>query len=73
MPLKHFVDVTVAVRVMGPVHGLIFLAYAWTAVQTVSGGGWTGAEAARLLVGALMPVGGFFNLKFLSRKTAALA
>ncbi len=72
-PLKRFAGVSNAVHVMGPVHGLVFVAYAWTAIQTVSGGGWTAAEATRLLLGAIVPFGGFFNLGFLSRKAAALA
>lgn len=72
VPLKHWAGYANAVHVMGPVHGLAFLAYAWIAVQTVAGGGWGGADAARLLVGALVPFGGFLNLPFLSRRAARL-
>lgn len=72
VPLKHLAGYADAVHVMGPVHGLVFLAFVWTAVQTVAGGGWSVAEAVRLFVGAVVPFGGFFNLPFLARKGAAL-
>ena len=70
VPLKHLAGQPLGVRVMGPVHGLVFLAYLWTAVQTVSGGGWSGRDIARLLVGGLVPFGGFLNMPLLRRKTA---
>lgn len=72
VPIKHFTGYADAVHLMGPVHGLAFLAYGWIALQSVAGGGWSRAEATRLFAGALVPFGGFFNLPFLSRKVAAL-
>ena len=70
VPLKHLAGYPVAVRVMGPVHGLAFLTYVWIAVQTVAGGGWRRTDAIRLFVGALVPFGGFLNLAFLARRVA---
>ena len=72
VPLKHWAGYANAVHVVGPVHGLAFLAYTWLAVQTVAGGGWSGVDATRLLVGALVPFGGFLPLPFLSRRAARL-
>lgn len=72
VPLKHIAGDPLAVRVMGPIHGLAFLTYVWTAVQTVAGGGWSRADAFRLFVGAFVPFGGFFNLPFLQRRAALL-
>lgn len=73
VPLKHLAGQPVGVRVMGPVHGLMFLTYLWTAVQTVAGGGWTGREIARLLIGGLVPLGTFLNIPLLRRKTGKTA
>lgn len=73
VPLKHLAGYAIATRVMGPIHGIAFVAYAWTAIQTIAGGGWSAAETMRLLVGAVVPFGGFFNLRLLARKAAALA
>ncbi len=72
VPLKHLAGHGEAVRVMRSLHGLTFLTYLWIAVQTLAGGGWSRADAARLIVGALLPFGGFFNLQFLSRRAARL-
>lgn len=72
VPLKHIAGYPIGVRIMGPVHGLAFLAYTWMAVQTVAGGDWTPTEKVRLFVGAFVPFGGFFNLPFLARKVAQL-
>jgi integral membrane protein len=46
VPLKHLAGWSAGVAVIGPLHGLIFLFYLWTALQTVSGGGWAGREIA---------------------------
>ena len=72
VPLKHLGGWPMAVHVMGPVHGLAFLAYAWTALQTVAGADWSRGEVVRLFVAAFVPFGGFLNLPFLARKIAAL-
>lgn len=68
VPLKYLVGQPLGVKVMGPVHGLMFLAYLWTVAQTVSGGGWSGRDIARLLIGAVVPFGGFLNITLLQRK-----
>lgn len=72
VPLKHIAGWNVAVHVMGPVHGLAFLAYCWVAIQAIAEGGWSRAEAVRLLATAFVPFAGFANLRFIARKSAAL-
>lgn len=72
VPLKHLGGWAPGVTVMGPVHGLAFVAFLWTATQTVAGGGWSRAEMLRLFALACLPFGGFLNLGLLSRKAAAL-
>lgn len=73
VPLKHLAGWKTASSIMGPVHGLAFLAYVWTIIETVSGGGWSRREAARLAVVAFVPFGGFTNGAVLRRKAASLA
>jgi integral membrane protein len=55
---------------MGPVHGLAFVAYMWTLIATVTGGGWSRGEIIRLTVAAFIPFGGFANMAMLRRKQA---
>lgn len=73
VPLKHLGHYDVAVRVMGPVHGLAFLAYVWTVLQTVTGGGWSSRAIARLFLTAFIPFAGFTTPAFLRPRLEALA
>ena len=72
VPLKHFGDYDLAVRFMGPVHGLAFVTYVWLVVQTVAGSGWRRGEIARLLLVAVIPFGGFLNVGVIQRWMAQL-
>jgi integral membrane protein len=73
VPLKHVAGLPVATRIMGPVHGLAFLAYGWMLVRTVAGGGWSRADIVRLSIAALIPFGAFINERALARRQAMLA
>jgi len=71
-PLKHALGYAGATRIMGPVHGAAFIAYAWCVIVTVSGGGdWSRRELTRLILAAFIPFGGFANAGLLRRKEAA--
>lgn len=72
VPLKHVFDWPLGSQILGPVHGLAFLAYIWTALQTVAAGSWRRRDTARLFLVAFLPFAGYFNLPWLRRKTAAL-
>jgi integral membrane protein len=73
VPLKHVFGYALATRIMGPVHGAAFVAYAWSVIAIVSGGGWSRREVARLGFAAVVPFGGFLNAGLLRRKQADLA
>lgn len=73
VPLKYLGGWEMGVRIMGPIHGLAFLAYIGTVIQTVAGGGWSRIEAARLLLVAFIPIAGFFNLPVIARRIARIA
>ena len=70
VPLKHVWGSPLLAHLMGPLHGIAFLFYVWTVLQTVSGGGWTRRETARLLVAAFVPFGGYLNVPWLRRREA---
>lgn len=71
VPLKHIAGMPLATSIVGPVHGVAFLFYLWTVFDTVTEGGWTRGEIARLVATAFVPFGGFFNLSLLHRKQRA--
>ena len=68
VPLKYLAGWPVLTQFMGPVHGLAFLFYIWTVLQTIAAGGWRTAEVARVLAVAFIPSAGFFNIPWLRRK-----
>lgn len=67
-PLKHFFGWPLGSRILGPIHGVAFLAFTWSALQTGTGGGWKRSDVARLLLGAFVPFAGFFNFLWLQRR-----
>lgn len=73
VPLKHLAGIPQATAIIGPIHGIAFVAYVWLILSTRAQLGWTGAETLRLLVPAFIPFGTFFNVGFLNRKDALLA
>jgi integral membrane protein len=73
VPLKHGFGYALATRIMGPVHGAAFVAYAWSVIAAISDGSWSRREIARLSFAAFVPFGGFLNVGLLRRKQAILA
>ena len=47
------------VHVLGPIHGLLFIAYVVMALQLRSECGWTNKQTFWILVGAVLPFGGY--------------
>src|SRR5262245_26328387 len=72
VPLKHGFGWPLGSRILGPIHGIAFLAYTWTALQTVAGGGWRGREIGRLFVVAFLPFAGYFNIPWLRKRAEPL-
>ena len=68
VPLKHLGGMSGATRIMGPIHGLAFLAFCWAVIQSASEGWLTKSDVARLLVGAFIPFGGFVNERWLKSR-----
>lgn len=70
VPLKYADGIAEATRIMGPIHGLTFLAFCWAIVRSWSEGLIVGRDAARLFIGACLPFGGIFNERWLGTKLA---
>ena len=72
VPLKHLGGHPLATAIMGPVHGLAFLLYVWTLIQTVSGADFSGTDVVRMVAAAFIPFGGFVNARALRRRQSQL-
>ena len=56
------------VPIMGPIHGMLFLAYVGLALVVRESARWTAKETVLVLVGAVVPFGGFVVDRWLARR-----
>ena len=65
VPLKHVWGLPGAVRVLGSLHGLLFLAFALSLLQTGWERRWTRARWAKLLLLSVVPFGALWIERWL--------
>lgn len=68
MPLKRLADLPAATAILGPIHGAMFLFFVWIVIRSWAEGLINGPGVGRLLVGAMIPFGGFINERWLRRQ-----
>ena len=56
MPLKYWADLPMAVRVMGSIHGLLFVVFCWALVRVQPGVRWPFGRAVLVFVASLLPL-----------------
>ncbi|HEX6153490.1 MAG TPA: DUF3817 domain-containing protein [Solirubrobacterales bacterium] len=59
------------VKVLGPIHGLLFVVYVLMVWQLHKEAGWTGKQTFWILVGAVLPFGGYVVDRWLLRRERA--
>ncbi len=57
--VKRTGDGELGVQVLGPIHGLLFLAYVVVALNIRHDLGWSGRTTFWVLIGAVVPFGGY--------------
>jgi len=57
--LKRTADAEIGVTVLGPVHGLLFIAYVLLALGLRPDMGWSTKTTLLVLLGAVLPFGGY--------------
>ena len=60
VPLKYLLDLPLGVKILGPIHGTLFLSLMIASLSAVSRGTLRPGLAALLFVGALLPLGAFY-------------
>jgi integral membrane protein len=55
------------VQILGPIHGLLFIAYVVLALNLRSEAGWSNKQTFWILVGAVLPFGGYVVDRWLVR------
>jgi integral membrane protein len=56
---KHAEDAGAGVSVLGPIHGILFLAYVFLALSVRDLAGWDLRTTLLVLLGAVLPFGGY--------------
>jgi len=59
MPLKYMAGMPLAVRVVGMIHGLLFIAFCALLMQAKDAHDWSGKKAFGFFLAALLPFGPF--------------
>ena len=59
MPLKYFLGMPEAVRVVGMAHGVLFILYIWAALQAALEHNWSWKRTLLVLIASLLPAGPF--------------
>lgn len=72
MPLKYWFGLPIAVRIVGSLHGLLFLLYLGGLIRVASEQSWPLRRSALAFVASLVPFGTFFFDRELKREVAAL-
>jgi integral membrane protein len=57
--VKHSADWEAGVKLLGPIHGALFVLYCALALVVRSSQGWTFWKTIGVLAGAVLPFGGF--------------
>lgn len=70
--VKYGHDEPAGVQVLGPLHGLLFVAYVLLALKLAPRAGWSARTTLWILAGAVLPFGGFVVDRWLARRSAAL-
>lgn len=64
---QHSADAETAVLPLGMIHGLLFVAYVVLALNVREPAGWSNKITFRVLLGAVLPFGGYFVDRWLAR------
>ena len=71
MPLKYLAGYPLAVRVVGWIHGALFIFYCFALFEAAVERGWPWTKNAKLFVAALLPFGPFLIDKGLRSEIAS--
>jgi integral membrane protein len=66
--LKHVNDQPLGVEILGPIHGILFIAYVVLALNLREQQEWSGRTTLLILLGAVLPFGGYVVDRWLARR-----
>ena len=57
VPLKYFANEPLAVKILGPIHGVLFVAYCFMVIRRSNAEGWTWKRTFWGLFAGILPLG----------------
>jgi integral membrane protein len=66
--LKRTADAEIGVTILGPIHGILFVAYVLIALGVRPEQGWSPKTTLLILLGAVVPFGGYVVDRWLTRQ-----
>jgi integral membrane protein len=66
--VKRTADAPIGVTILGPIHGLLFVGYVLIALNLKPEQGWTAKQTGLILLGAVVPFGGYVVDRWLARR-----
>lgn len=71
MPMKYMLGMPLAVKVVGWLHGGLFIVFCWLLMQTIITARWKLSQGALVVLAALVPFGPFMIDKRLKAEIAS--
>lgn len=68
--VKRANDQPLGVEILGPIHGLLFIAYVVMALAVRETAGWSGKQTLLILLGAVLPFGGYVVDRWIDNNNA---
>jgi integral membrane protein len=63
MPMKYMMGIAIATKIVGSIHGVLFIAFMFLLITAWQDAKWSVKESVIFFVAALIPFGNFFTKK----------
>lgn len=63
MPMKYLFAMPMAVKIIGMIHGILFILFCYYLLRAWQEAGWSFKESALFFIASLLPFGTFFTKK----------
>ena len=73
MPLKYVLNQPQYVSIMGPIHGVAFIAYIISLIEVSTSYGWNKTAFVKAFIAAIIPFGTFINDRNIEKNSSELA
>jgi len=71
VPLKHLAHLPLMVQLLGPIHGMMFILYLWSSINTAAEENWSKKHLIKVCCAAFIPFGGFIVSRLVSKSANA--